>query len=45
MLNYMAEEGWEYVEKIDYSNQMYAYLLKKKAKNETEAKGNLVFEK
>lgn len=43
MLNYMSEEGWEYVEKIDYSNQSYAFLLKKKAKNESEAKGNLVF--
>lgn len=43
MLNYMSEEGWEYVEKIDYYNQMYAFLLKKKAQNEIEAQGNLVF--
>lgn len=42
ILNFMAERGWEYVEKIDES-KAYIFLMKKKAGTETEAKSGLNF--
>lgn len=42
ILNFMAERGWEYVEKIDESRS-YIFLMKKKAGTETEAKSGLNF--
>ena len=42
ILNFMAERGWEYVEKID-DTRAYLFLMKKKAGNEAEAKFGLNF--